>query len=54
MTARAQHRSMMKAARAAGVEALIREIRRYLAYVDGFRSPPPERPTNDKGGRNDA
>ena len=45
---------MNKALRAADVEALIREIRRYLAYVDAFRSRPPEPPTNGKGGQNDA
>ena len=29
---------MKKALRAAEVEALLREIQRYLAYVDAFRS----------------
>ena len=33
---------MKKALRAAEVEALLREIRRYLAYVDAVRAQPPE------------
>ena len=31
---------MKKALRAAEVEALLREIQRYLAYVDAFRKTP--------------
>jgi len=34
----AHHRLMKKTGRVADVEALIREIQRYLAYVDAFRS----------------
>ena len=33
---------MKKASRAAEVEALLREIQRYLAYVDAFRAKPPK------------
>ncbi len=33
-----QARSMKKSLRASEVEALLREIHRYLAYVDAFRS----------------
>jgi hypothetical protein len=44
---------MKQALRAADVEALIREIRRYLSYVDAFRSRPPEPPAGEKGGKRD-
>jgi hypothetical protein len=43
---------MTKVLRAAEVEALLREIRRYLAYVDAFRTadrrPPPAERKRDK------
>lgn len=38
MSAASQAPPMKKASRAAEVEALLREIRRYLAYVDAFRT----------------
>jgi hypothetical protein len=41
---------MKKALRAAEVEALIREIQRYLAYVEAFRSSGSrQRPADDEG-----
>jgi hypothetical protein len=43
-----QHRSMKKAVRAAEVEALIREIERYLAYLDAIRTS--NRPRKGRGG----
>ena len=47
---------MKKALRAAEVEALLREIRRYLAYVDAVRTQgaqkeDPERPESGKEGQ---
>ena len=36
--------SMKKGLRAADVDALIREIQRYLTYVDAFRARPPAPP----------
>jgi hypothetical protein len=45
---------MKNGLRAADVEALLREIRRYLACVDAFRSRPPEPKTKDKAGPDDA
>lgn len=39
---------MDKGSRAVAVEALIREIQRYLAYVDAFRST--DRPTDSRPG----
>jgi hypothetical protein len=44
---------MKKALRAADVEALIREIQRYLSYVDAFRAKPPVPPAEREGGRGD-
>ena len=45
---------MKQALRAADVEALIREIRRYLTYVEAFRNRPPEPPAGDnEGGERD-
>jgi hypothetical protein len=41
---------MKKALRAAEVEALLREIQRYLAYVDAFRTAEPRRPPADREG----
>ncbi len=41
---------MKQALRAADVEALIREIRRYLLYVEAFRNRPPEAPAEEKEG----
>jgi hypothetical protein len=41
---------MQKALRAAEVEALLREIRRYLAYVDAFRSSDSRQRPADSGG----
>jgi hypothetical protein len=38
----AQAGRMKKALRAADVEGLLREIQRYLAYVDAFRAKPPQ------------
>jgi hypothetical protein len=40
---------MKQALRAADVEALIREIRRYLSYVDAFRNRAPEPPARPQG-----
>ncbi len=45
--------AMKQALRAADVEALIREIRRYLSYVDAFRNRPPEPPAGNEGGKRD-
>jgi hypothetical protein len=39
---------MKQALRSADVEALLREIRRYLSYVDAFRSRPPEPSAGEK------
>ena len=39
---------MKKASRATEVESLLREIQRYLAYVDAFRAKPPKRPTKHR------
>jgi hypothetical protein len=41
---------MKKALRAAEVEALLREIQRYLAYVDAFRTAESRRPPADREG----
>lgn len=41
---------MKKSLRAADVEALIREIQRYLAYVEAFRASPPDTPMKPKEG----
>jgi hypothetical protein len=41
---------MKKALRAADVEALIREIQRYLAYVEAFRSSESRQGPADSGG----
>ena len=41
---------MKKVLRAADVEALIREIQRYLSYVDAFRARPPDPPAQPKEG----
>jgi hypothetical protein len=41
---------MRKGLRAADVEALIREIQRYLTYVEAVRSRPPAPPTERQGG----
>lgn len=41
---------MKKALRAADVEALIREIQRYLAYVEAFRSQDSRQRPADNGG----
>ena len=50
MSGAAQARAMKKALRAAEVEALIREIQRYLAYVEAFRSSDSrQRPADDEG-----
>ena len=38
MSGALQHLSMKKAVRAADVEALIREIQRYLVYLDAIRT----------------
>ena len=38
---------MEKALRAAEVEALLREIQRYLAYVEAFRTESQRRPSAD-------
>ena len=43
---------MSEGSRAAEVEALIREIQRYLLYVEAFRATGP-RPPVDKGGQKD-
>ena len=43
---------MSEGSRAAEVEALIREIQRYLLYVEAFRAGSP-RPPVDKGGQKD-
>jgi hypothetical protein len=44
---------MTKAARRAEVEALIREIQRYLAYVQAFRDAAGRAPSaGGKGGKN--
>ncbi len=43
-------RNMQKAVRAAEVEALIREIQRYLAYVEAFRSSDGRKRPADSGG----
>ena len=40
---------MKKGLRAADVEALIREIQRYLSYVDAFRARPPTPPVKPEG-----
>jgi hypothetical protein len=48
---------MDKGSRAVAVEALIREIQRYLAYVDAFRSanrPTDSRPRDKNERREDA
>ena len=39
---------MKRALRTAEVEALLREIQRYLAYVDAFRAKTPQRPAKHK------
>jgi hypothetical protein len=44
---------MKKGLRAADVDALIREIQRYLAYVEAFRSSPPAPPAEREGGNED-
>ena len=56
MSGALQADSMKKALRAAEVEALLREIRRYLAYVDAVRAtgPSKEGPTRREPGRKDA
>jgi hypothetical protein len=41
---------MGEGSRAAEVEALIREIQRYLVFVEAFRAGPPP-PFNGKGGK---
>ena len=45
---------MDKGSRAAEVEALIREIQRYLAFVEAFRAGGPRPPIDKKGGQKDA
>ena len=44
---------MSEGSRAAEVEALIREIQRYLVFVEAFRAGRP-RPPSDKGGKKSA
>lgn len=46
--------AMKPTRRAADVEALIREIQRYLSYVEALRSHPPTPPTHDERGEDDA
>lgn len=41
--------NMNKGLRAADVEALIREIQRYLTFVDAFRARPPAPPEKPEG-----
>ena len=50
MSADPQARPMKKALRATEVEALLREIQRYLAYVDAFRSSGSRQKPADSGG----
>ena len=47
MSAAAHDRRMEKQGRVADVEALIREIQRYLSYLDALRRPEP--PAGRKG-----
>lgn len=39
---------MEKQGRVADVEALIREIQRYLSFLDALRGSPPERPKEER------
>jgi hypothetical protein len=48
VSAAAQDRRMEKQGRVADMEALIREIQRYLSYLDALRRPP-EPPAGQKG-----
>ena len=41
--------AMKKGLRATDVEALIREIQRYLTFVDAFRARPPAPPEKPEG-----
>ena len=52
MSAAPHHRLMGKPGRVADVEALIREIQRYLSYLDALRRPsePPAAPQRRKEG----
>ena len=53
MSAPSDDRLMGKEGRVADVEALIREIQRYLSYVDAFRAKPPAPPAEREGGKGD-
>lgn len=53
MSSGAEDTSMKKALRSGDVEALLREIQRYLAYVDAFRRDQRRLPPAEREGGNE-